>query len=395
MKVYLDNSATTCQYRQVTEYMCKIMSENFGNPSSLHRIGLDAEKVVRESRKKIAGAFGAGENEIFFTSGGSEANNTALFGGASLRRRRGNRIITSKVEHPSVLEAVKKLERESYEIIYLDVDSSGRIDMDQLSDTLNEKTILISIMALNNEIGTIQPIEEIGRIKTEFNKKKGTDILFHVDGVQGFGKYDLSKKGVDMISVSAHKIHGPKGIGALYVRKGLNIHPLILGGGQERGFRAGTENVPAIGGFGMATEKAYDSIEDRIETMRAVRELLKEGIVSEIKDIRINGSHESTNKWRSGCSSIAILNVSFQGVRGEVLLHTLEQDGIYVSTGSACSSNKKGQSHVLKALGLKDRDIEGAIRFSFSEFNTEQEMEYVIGKLKEAVERIRRLGSFR
>lgn len=395
MKVYLDNSATTRQYDEVTEYMYRIMKEEFGNPSSLHSMGVAAEKIVKEGRKKPAEALGLKPEEIIFTSGGTEANNMAILGGAESKKRGGNRIITSKVEHPSVLESMKLLEKSGYEVVYIDVDKQGCLDLTRLEEAITEKTIIISVMAVNNEVGTLQPIEEIGKIKSRYNQNKGTKILFHCDGVQCFGKYRIPIGDVDMMSVSAHKIHGPKGMGALYLRKNLKIAPLIIGGGQEKGRRSGTENVPAIGGFGKAVELSYGKLASRVEKMDIVRARFIEGLSAEIPDIKINSPMGSATDWASGQASIAILNVSFMGVRAEVLLHSLEQDGIYVSTGSACSSNKKGQSHVLKAMGLKDNEIEGAIRFSFSEFNSLEEAEYVIDKIKGSVARMRKLGSFR
>jgi len=250
-------------------------------------------------------------------------------------------------------------------------------------------------MGVNNEVGTIEPIQEIVQIKNEYNKTHGTDVLLHVDAVQAFGKLPLQSNGIDMIAVSGHKIHGPKGIGALYVRKGLTIEPYMIGGGQERHMRSGTENVPAIVGFGQAAKAAKEGFDLRIKNMSSAREYLLEGIKTEIKDIKINGAEKDSLDWDSGMCCPSVLNISFLGTRGEVLLHTLEQDGIYVSTGSACSSNKKGRSHVLKAMRLKDKEIEGAIRFSFSEFNTIEEMQYVLEHLKAAVAKFRRLGSFR
>ncbi len=378
MFVYLDNSATTRQYDQVTEVMKTSMEENFGNPSSLHKLGLASEKQMRQSRKAVAESLGAKEDEVFFTSGGTESDNTALFGIAHGKKRAGKKIITSKVEHPAVLESCKVLEAEGFQVEYIGVDDKCRLDMEQLRDAIDSETILISIMAVNNETGTPMPIEEIAKLKGQ--------AVFHTDAVQAYGKLDLRNTGADLISVSGHKIHGPKGIGALYVKKGIHLPAFIVGGGQERHMRSGTENVPAILGFGAAVEMAQKNLAARTEAMRAARTRLLEGLLAEVPDIKVNSPQDGA------CS---VLNVSFLGTRGEVLLHTLEQDDIYVSTGSACSSNKKGRSHVLSAMGLSEKEIEGAIRFSFSEFNTEEEMDYVIDKVKNAVNRFRRLGSFR
>ena len=386
MFVYLDNSATTKPYREVIETMVNYMEHDFGNPSSLHRMGITAEKGMKEARKSVASSLGVREEEIYFTSGGTEADNTALFGAVQARKRRGNKIITSRIEHPAILESCRKLEEMGFQVVYLPVDRRGMIDMDVLENELDNQTILITVMQVNNEVGSIQPIAEIVERKERIGKKLGTEILLHTDAVQSYGKLPVRMDGIDLLSVSGHKIHGPKGAGALYVRKGLNLPPYLIGGGQERGLRSGTENVPAVAGFGTAADLSRKNFGERIEAMKRVKTYLDEGIRTEIPDIVFNSG-------RSG--SPAITNVSFSGVRGEVLLHTLEQSEIYVSTGSACSSRKKGQSHVLKAMGLSDREIEGAIRFSFSEFNTLEEMDFVLDRLKDAVLKFRKLGSFR
>lgn len=388
MFVYLDNSATTRPYQEVIEETSKYMADDYGNPSSLHRMGIKAEKAVKESRRVIAASLGAREEEIFFTSGGTESDNIAVFGAAQARKRRGDTIVTSQIEHPAVLESCKKLETMGFKVVYLPVDRFGRIDLSSLEKSMDDRTILISIMQVNNETGAIQPIQEIVRLKREAEKRLGSEILLHCDGVQSYGKLPIRVRdqGIDLFSVSGHKIHGPKGVGALYVRKDLNIHPTIHGGGQEKGLRSGTENVPAIAGFGKAAALSAANLENRIKAMEAAKFRLRQGIEAEIPDVRFNSSEEGVP---------SILNVSFLGVRGEVLLHTLEQSDIYVSTGSACSSKKKGQSHVLKAMGLTDNEIEGTIRFSFNEFNTMEEMDYVLLELKNAVLKFRRLGSFR
>lgn len=296
----------------------------------------------------------------------------AIFGSAMARKRRGKRIITSEVEHPAVLEACRRLEEEGFEVIRIKVDENCSLDMNQLASAVNDDTILITVMQVNNETGAIMPIEEINTCKK--------NALLHTDSVQAFGKIALPKN-ADLISVSSHKIHGPKGIGALWLKKGIHIQPFLVGGGQESGMRSGTENVPAIAGFGTAAE-----LTEQPADLTALRDYLLAGLKEEISDIKVNSPQD-------GCP--AVLNVSFLGTRGEVLLHTLEQDGIYVSTGSACASNKKGQSHVLKAMGLSEREIEGAIRFSFGRYNTVSELDFVLEKVKGAVARFRRLGSFR
>ena len=378
MFVYLDNSATTRPYDQVTEVVRESMDQLYGNPSSLHGLGLAAEKKIRESRKIAADALGAAEAEVFFTSGGTESDNTALFGIAHAKRREGKKIITTKVEHPAILETCKALEAEGFIVEYVDVDDRCRLNLSQLASLIDDQTILISVMAVNNETGAVMPLKEISSLCEK--------ALLHTDAVQGLGKIDLRNTGADLISVSGHKIHGPKGIGALYVKKGVRLPAMILGGGQEFHQRSGTENVPGILGFGTACRMACSDIPGKMKRMSAVRNYLLSGLTDQISDIRVNSPSDG---------SPAVLNLSFLGTRGDVLLHTLEQDQIYVSTGSACSSNKKGQSHVLKAMGLAPEEIEGAVRFSFSQFNTIEEMDYVIDKTKNAVNRFRRLGSFR
>ena len=392
MLVYLDNSATTRQYDEVTDLIADISRNCYGNPSSLHGLGLEAEKALKEGKKRIASAFSCSPDEIIITSCGTESDNTALMGIMKSPRKGGKRIITTAVEHPAILEPAAELERRGFEVVRLSVDRNCRIDLDELKEALNEDTFLISVMAVNNEVGIVMPIREIGEMKKEYNKAHGTKILLHTDAVQALGKISLDTKkefkDVDMISVSAHKIHGPKGIGALYVKKGVNLKPFVLGGGQERGMRSGTENVPYIGGFGLACEMAVKNLNERTGRIREMRDHLRDSILNHIGDCVINSPDDGV------CS---VLNVSFPGTRGEVILHRLEQEGIYVSTGSACSSNHKTSkgSHVLNAMGLKPKEIEGALRFSLSEFNTMEEMDYTVDKLKAAVEGFRRLGSFR
>lgn len=386
--IYIDNSATTKQYPQVTETMTKYMEEYFGNPSSMYQLGLDSEKAVKHARKQVEDAMGAGNGTLIFTSGGTEADNTAIFGAARALRRRGNRIITSAVEHPAVLECCKRLEQDGYDVVYVGVDDKCRLDLERLEDAIDENTILVSLMQVNNEAGTIMPVDAV----KDLMKKKNAPGWFHCDAVQSFGKLQVPES-ADLISVSSHKIHGPKGAGALFVRKGIHLPALIEGGGQEHGNRSGTENVPAITGFGTAAELSAKDRDEERQRVSVMRRALLKGLKDNLEDLRINSVEEDGVASGQCCSSI--LNISFLGTRGEVLLHTLEQDGIYVSTGSACSSNKKGQSHVLGAMGLKDKEIEGALRFSFGRFNEIDEMEIVVDKVTAAVKRFRRLGSFR
>ena len=390
MFVYLDNSATTKPYNEAVDVMTTVLREDFGNPSSLHTLGIAAEKYIKNARKSLATSLGASEDEVFFTSCGTEADNMAIMGAASARKHQGKKIITTAVEHPAILEPCKKLEQMGYKVEYIGVDNKCRLNMDQFKAAIDEDTILISIMGVNNETGTIMPLKEIIELKEQFNKAHGTGILMHTDAVQAFGKVPVNVKGdlkgIDMISVSGHKIHGPKGIGGIYVKKGLALPAFIVGGGQEGHMRSGTENTAGIAGFGKAIDMAFDDFDGRIAAMSKAKNRLYEAITSDIKDIVVNSPEDA---------AASVLNISFLGTRGEVLLHTLEQDGIFVSTGSACSSNKKGQSHVLGAMGLKHKEIEGAIRFSFSEFNTVEEMDYVADRVKFAVTKFRKLGSFR
>lgn len=381
MLVYLDNSATTQPYKQVLEEMVDCYDMNYGNPSSLHKMGVEAEKKVKTARKKIAESLKVNENEIIFTSGGTESNNTAVFGSVKALKRSGNRIITTCIEHPSVLNVCKVLEEQGIDVKYLKVNQNGLIDLEEFEAYFNNDTILVTIMYANNEIGTIQPIKDIGQMK-----KKKKNVYFHVDAVQTYSKIPLYPKysGVDMLSISAHKFHGPKGIGALFLNKGVNIQPLIYGGQQENRIRSGTENVPGIAGFGKAVDMSFSDIEKHISRIKKIKTYFLDSIKDVIKDMRINSFEDER------CVP-HILNISFLGVKGEVLLHMMEQSNIFISTGSACSSKNKGQSHVLKAIGLSNEEIEGAIRFSFSEFNTIEEMDYVLEHLVKNVKNLRKI----
>lgn len=386
--IYLDNSATTKQHKAVTEVMVKHMEETFGNPSSLYQLGVDSEKSIKAARKQLTQAFSMPEGNVTFTSGGTEADNMAIFGAAKALRRAGNRIVTSEVEHPAVLDCCKRLEKEGFEVVRIGVDKKCRLDLDHLKSAINSDTILVTLMHVNNETGTVMPVEQV----KEIMKANGAPGVFHCDAVQSFGKLAMPTS-ADMISVSGHKIHGPKGSGALYVRKGVNLPALIEGGGQEGGRRSGTENVAGIAGLGLAAEMAYSDRTAEMKRITEMRQMLIDGFKANIKDIIINSPEEAG--MQSGLCCPSVLNVTFMGTRGEVLLHTLEQSEVYVSTGSACSSNKKGQSHVLNAMGLKDKEIEGTLRFSLGRFNTAEEMEIVVEKVASAVKRFRRLGSFR
>ncbi len=386
--IYLDNSATTRQFPEVTETMVKYMNEFFGNPSSLYQLGVDSEKGIKTARRRVLEAMGVEGGRVYFTSGGTEGDNMAVFGAAKALRRRGNKIVTTAVEHPAVLECCKDLQQQGFDVEYVGVDRNCRLDMAALEDAIDDRTILVSVMHINNEAGTIMPVDRIKDIM----KEKNAPGIFHCDSVQSFGKLKLCGD-ADVITVSGHKIHGPKGIGAVYVRDGVNLPAFIFGGGQESGKRSGTENVPAIAGLGIAAEISEVTRKESAVAATKIRSRLLEGLRAEISDVIINSPEQAGEE--AGMCCPYILSVSFPGTRGEVLLHTLEQDGIYVSTGSACSSNKRGQSHVLKAMGLTDKETEGTLRFSFGQMNDIEEMDVVTEKVAAAVKRFRKLGSFR
>ena len=359
--IYLDNSATTKPHPQVIEAMLSLLQENYGNPSSLHTIGQRAERVVTKARRDLAGALGVKEKEIIFTSGGTEANNMAIKGVVRAYGNRGRHIITSRIEHPSILEVFRELEDEGFRATYLEVDGDGRITPAKLAEALEPETILVSLFHVNNEIGSINPLPELAQVLSQRGRQRP---FFHVDAVQSFGKLPVrpARWGIDLLSLSGHKIHGPKGVGALYLREGLAIPPLILGGGQERGLRSGTENVAGIGGFGLAALLAEEEREGALPKVAELRKAFLE---------RLKGSGCRVNSPDNG--SPYILNLSFPGFRGEVLVHALAEKGVYVSTGSACSSRARKQSHVLESLGLSPAEVAGAIRVSFSRRNSLEE----------------------
>ncbi len=393
--IYLDNSATTRQYDEVTELVYRMAKENYGNPSSLHALGFDAGNILFDARRDIEDLLYPG-GEIIFTSGGTESDNMALVSTARKMRRRGNRILTTRVEHPAVLETCRRLADDGFAVDYLSVDKDGCVDPDDVAAALTEDTVLVSIMTVNNETGSIQPVIPACRSVRDFNRKNSTKIVFHTDAVQAFGKLPMDDASFDLISVSGHKFHGPKGIGFLYMNKDLKLPAFITGGGQENGYRSSTENTTGIAGIGLAARMSHENLITKMTRMGEVNEYLRRGLMTELDDVVLNGPEElgyTMHDFGRRCPTV--LNLTFKGTRGEVLLHTLEQDRIYVSTGSACSSHKTGDSHVLQAMGLDHKAIEGAIRFSFSEFNTKEEMDEVIDKTKAAVTRFRKLGSFR
>lgn len=377
MEIYLDNSATTKPYPEVVDKMVVALTNQYGNPSAIYKKGIEVEREIKEIRRNIARSLGAKETEIYFTSGGTECNNTIIRSVANLNKKTKKHIISTCIEHPSVLNTLKDLEEQGFEVTYLPVDSQGKISIDDLKNAIKDDTFLVSTMHVNNEIGAIQPIEEIGKYLKALKQK----VYFHVDAVQSYAKIKFrpSKYNIDFMSVSGHKLHGPKGIGFMYVKENNRIKPLLTGGGQEIGVRSGTENVPGIYGLGKAVEILNQDLQGTIDKIRSLRDLLKKEILENIDNVKINSPEDGV------CH---VLNVSFRGVKGEVLLHYLEQKEIYVSTGSACSSKKKG-SHVLNAIGLSAEEIEGAIRFSLSDLNTEEEIIEVVKILKESVSDLR------
>ena len=380
MEVYLDNSATTKVFPEVAELMAKVMLEDYGNPSSLHFKGLDGENYIKKAKEQIAKVLKVNEKEIYFTSGGTESDNLAIIGCAMANKRAGMHLITTKIEHPAVLETMKYLEQQGFEVTYLPVNEYGQIRLEDLKAAMRRDTILVSIMHTNNEIGALQPIAEAGALIKAMNPR----CLFHVDAVQGFGKCRIwpKKMMVDLLSVSAHKIHGPKGIGFLYVGEKVKILPINYGGGQQKGMRSGTENVPAIAGLGLATQMIYSNLETDVEYIYKIRETFVQG-VSLMEGITVNGKSGKD-------TSCHVVSVSFAGVRSEVLLHALEDKGVCVSAGSACASNHPQTSETLKAIGVEKHLLDSTIRFSFSVFTTMEEIEYTLQALREIVPVLRK-----
>lgn len=380
-KVYLDYSATTPVKEEVLKEMIPYFTEKFGNPSSLYDIGLESKDAVTHAREQVASLINAKPQEIYFTAGGTEADNWAVFGTVEKLKEKGNHIITTKIEHHAMLHSCQFLENEGCEITYLDIDKDGRIDLKQLEDSITDKTVLISIMLVNNEIGTIQPIKEAAAIA----KKHG--ILFHTDAVQGLGNVpiDVKDMGVDMMSVSSHKIYGPKGSGALYIRKGVNIANYMHGGAQENRKRAGTENLAGIVGFGKAAELAKENFANHVEHCSSLRDYFKDRILSEIPDTYVNGTMDGRHPGN--------LNITFKYIEGESILLLLNQYGISVSTGSACSSTSLEPSHVLSALGIPVEMIHGTVRFTVGDFTTKEDIDYVVEHLKTIVEKLREISS--
>lgn len=380
MEAYFDNSATTIVTDSVKDIVVKTMTEDFGNPSAMHLKGVEAEKYVREAAQILAKILKVNEKEIIFTSGGTESNNLALFGGADANKRSGNHIITTSVEHAAVGQPAERLEQMGYEVTIVPVDHRGVVQLEALEKALRPDTILVSTMYVNNEVGAVMPVEEIAKLVHE----KSPKALYHVDAIQAFGKYRIypKKAGIDMLSVSSHKIHGPKGVGFLYINEKARIQPQILGGGQQAGMRSGTDNVPGIAGLGVAAKMVYTDFDKKIEHMYQLKERLAEGFLK-LPDVRLNGM-----EIREGAPQI--LSASFLGVRSEVLLHTLEEKGIYVSAGSACSSHKRKAAGTLSAMGMEAAQRESTLRFSFSEENTFEEVDYALEVIGQVLPMLRR-----
>ena len=380
MEVYLDNSATTRCFDEVADYVAKIMMLDYGNPSSMHLKGVEAERYIRYAKDTLSRILKVNEKEIVFTSGGTESDNLALIGTAMAYARRGKHLITTKIEHPAILQTMQYLEGQGFEVTYLDVDEVGQVRIEDLQRSLRPDTILVSVMHTNNEIGSLMPLQEIGEVVKSYHP----NIVFHVDGVQGFGKAVIHPKKlkIDLLSVSAHKIHGPKGVGFLYINEKVRVLPILFGGGQQKGMRSGTENVPGIAGMAMAADKMYANLEEDCNRMRHLKQLFIDGI-SDIPEVYVNGKTDED-------SAPHIVSVSVAGVRSEVLLHALEEKGIYVSAGSACASNKPQTSATLLAIGVKKYLLDATIRFSFSVFTNEEEISYTVKALHELIPLLRR-----
>ncbi len=380
MEAYFDNSATTKVFDSVRDVVVKTMTEDYGNPSAKHSKGVEAENYIREARTVIARSLKVQEKEILFTSGGSESNNMALIGTALANRRAGNHIISSNVEHPSVYNPLNFLEEQGFEVTYLPVDRRGHISLDELGQAIRPETILVSVMYVNNEVGTVEPVEEISRIV----KEKNPAALFHADAIQAYGKYDIRPKrqGIDLLSVSAHKLHGPKGVGFLYIDEKVKIKPLIYGGGQQRGLRSGTENVPGVAGMGAAVKEMFTDHGKKLDYLYDLKEYASEKL-TELEGVTLNNP-----PGREGAPQI--ISASFEGVKSEVLLHALEERGVYVSSGSACSSNHPGISGTLKGIGVRQNLLDSTLRFSFGLFNTKEEIDYAADTLRELLPVLRR-----
>lgn len=385
MEVYLDNSATTRVLPEAAELMTKIMCEEYGNPSSLHIKGVQAEQYLRYARETIAGLLKVNEKEIFFTSGGTESDNMALIGCALANRRQGSHLITTQIEHPAVLQTMRYLESVGFRVTYLPVDGSGRISLDDLGKAISGDTVLVSVMHTNNEVGSLQPVAEAGALIKRLNPK----ALFHVDAVQGFGKARIhpGKMGIDLLSASGHKVHGPKGVGFLYIRDKVKLQPILHGGGQQMNLRSGTDNVPGAAGMAKAAELVYAHYDEDVERLRRCKSRFIEGL-RELDGVRVNGLLPDAPDGEG--TAPHIVSASFRGVRSEVLLHALEEKGIYVSAGSACSARKPQPSAALKAMGAENWMLESTVRFSFSVYTTMEEIDYTLQTIYDKIPMLRK-----
>lgn len=380
MEIYFDNSATTRALDEVKDLVVKLMTEDYANPSSRHRKGMEAEQYVKEAAMRIAKTLKVKEKEIIFTSGGTESNNMALIGAALAGQRAGKHIISTRIEHASVYQPLAFLETLGFEVTYLHTDRQGHISLEELEQSIRPDTILVSVMYVNNEMGAIEPVEEIASLVHQ----KGKNIIFHVDAIQAYGKMEIrpKKQGIDLLSVSGHKIHGPKGVGFLYIDEKVRIKPLLYGGGQQRDLRPGTENVPGIAGLGLAAEEMYRDHKGKVARITELKDYFIDR-VQELEGVTVNSLKKS-----AGAPQIA--SVSFKGVRSEVLLHALEDKGIYVSSGSACSSNHPAISGTLRAIGVEKELLDSTLRFSFGLFNTKEEVDICISALEELLPVLRK-----
>lgn len=383
MEAYLDNAATTPVFPEVKDIMVKVLEEDFGNPSSKHTKGISAEQYIKEAKEIIANSLKCQPKEIIFTSGGTESNNMAFIGTAIANRRAGKHVITTRIEHASVHEPMAYLEEMGYEVTYLPVDQTGRVSVEAVEEALREDTFLVSIMYVNNEIGSVQPIGEIG----EMLHRKNPQILFHVDAIQAFGKYKIvpKKLGIDLMSVSGHKIHGPKGSGFLYVRDGVKIRPILFGGGQQKGMRSGTENVPGIAGLGTAVKLMYQEHAAKREKLYELKRALIEGL-SQFEGVTINGIDGILMEE----TAPHIVSVSFASIKSEVMLHAMAEAGVFISSGSACSSNHPELSGTLQAIGVKNELLDSTLRFSFSVMTTRKQIDYAVETVGKLLPMLRR-----
>lgn len=387
--IYLDNSATTRTFDEVTEYMTHIMKDIYGNPSSRHTLGISAEAEVKKSLERLARIMKVDTGNILFTSGGTESDNLAIIGGAMANKREGMHLITTKTEHPAVLEPMKFLEEQGFSVTYLDAGADGRVNPDDLKASLTDETILVSIMNVNNEIGSVNDIREIGAIIKDYKPS----ILFHTDAVQSFGKFRINPKSckIDMMSVSGHKIHGPKGVGILYVADKVKLHPLMLGGGQQKGLRSGTENVPGIAGIGLASELIYKDFDEKTDKLYELKRYFIEELIK-LPGVYVNGIPQNafTDEAMIRMTAPHIISASFDQIRAEVLLHALEAKGIYVSSGSACSSNKPSVSATLQAIGLDRKLLDSTLRFSMSHSTTREDIDTTLTVLSDELPKLRK-----